>query len=96
MPASPAGNAWASHLSPALVVATMSPSFSPADVVPTAQQRLDVEQDTALSGPVPSGRESAAQRLPPFVVVMAKPKNGEARPTATQVDVVGQDREART
>ena len=65
-------------------------SASPADVVPTAQQRSAVEQDTPVKGPVSFGSESATQSWPPFVVAIAKPKKGDANPTATQVDVVGQ------
>jgi hypothetical protein len=73
---------------PAFVVATTS--ASPADVVPTAQQCSAVAQDTPVKGPVSFGRASASQSWPPFVVVIAKPRNGDANPTATHLDVVGQ------
>jgi hypothetical protein len=42
-------------MSPAFVVATMS--AAPADVVPTAQQYLAVEQDTPVRGPVSFGSD---------------------------------------
>jgi hypothetical protein len=76
------------QLVPAFVVATTS--APPADVVPTAQQCSAVEQDTPVKGPVSFGIDSATQSWPPFVVAIANPRNGDANPTATQVEVVGQ------
>jgi hypothetical protein len=78
---------------PAFVDATTS--ALPADVLPTAQQSSADEQDTPVSGPASCGSDPATQSLPPFVVVIVKPKKGDANPTATQVDVVGQERSAR-